>query len=103
QVVRLTKGDAASRQIICHIGRGVPFREAYNLVGQVVRQCLATHKLLKDLTLTEWQQLHPAFEADIYEAIAPHQVVAARNSFGGTGFDQVRQALSAVRKRLTTE
>ena len=83
--------------------RGVPFREAYNLVGQVVRQCLAANKLLKDLTLAEWQQLHPAFEADIYEALAPHQVVAARNSFGGTGFDQVRQALSAARQRLATD
>lgn len=78
--------------------KGVPFREAYNLVGQVVRQCLSVNKLLKDLTLKEWQALHPAFEADIYAAIAPQQVVAARNSQGGTGFDQVRQALVQARK-----
>ncbi|MCU0537721.1 MAG: argininosuccinate lyase, partial [Hydrococcus sp. Prado102] len=65
--------------------RGVPFREAYNLVGKVVKTSLAAGKLLKDLSLEEWQQLHPAFEEDIYEAIAPVQVVAARNSFGGTG------------------
>ncbi|MGH2414038.1 MAG: argininosuccinate lyase, partial [Microcystaceae cyanobacterium] len=62
--------------------RGVPFREAYNLVGKVVKTSLAAGKLLKDLTLEEWQQLHPAFEADIYHAIAPKQVVAARNSYG---------------------
>jgi argininosuccinate lyase len=81
--------------------KGVPFREAYNLVGQVVRTCLAADKLLKDLTLTEWQALHPAFEADIYTAIAPRQVVAARNSFGGTGFDQLAQAIAIVQARLT--
>jgi len=80
--------------------RGVPFREAYNLVGKVVRTSLAAGKLLKDLTLPEWQALHPAFEADIYDAIAPRQVVAARNSEGGTGFDQVRQALQQARSRL---
>jgi len=80
--------------------KGVPFREAYSLVGRVVRQCLSLNKLLKDLTLEEWQALHPAFEADIYDAIAPYQVVAARNSFGGTGFAQVRQALAEARKRL---
>ncbi|HEY9887269.1 MAG TPA: argininosuccinate lyase [Candidatus Obscuribacterales bacterium] len=80
--------------------KGVPFREAYNLVGQVVRQCLASHKLLKDLTLDEWQALHPAFAADIYQAIAPQQVVAARNSYGGTGFEQVRQAIAAAKNRL---
>ncbi|MGI0491183.1 argininosuccinate lyase [Alkalinema pantanalense CENA528] len=80
--------------------KGVPFREAYNLVGKVVRTCLAANKLLKDLTLAEWQELHPAFEQDIYDAIAPQQVVAARNSFGGTGFEQVRQAISTVQQRL---
>ena len=79
--------------------RGVPFREAYNLVGKVVKTCIAANKLLKDLTLEEWQALHPAFAADIYEAIAPKQVVAARNSYGGTGFEQVRQALQAARSR----
>jgi argininosuccinate lyase len=73
--------------------RGIPFREAYNLVGKVVKTCIAAGKLLKDLSLEEWKQLHPAFEADIYQAIAPQQVVAARNSYGGTGFEQVRQQL----------
>lgn len=80
--------------------KGVPFREAYNLVGKVVRTCLQSDKLLKDLSLEEWQALHPAFEDDIYQAIAPTQVVAARNSYGGTGFDQVRLALQEARDRL---
>lgn len=81
--------------------KGVPFREAYNLVGKVVKTSLAAGKLLKDLTLDEWQTIHPAFEPDIYEAIAPRQVVAARNSYGGTGFDQVRQALASAKTRLS--
>ena len=81
--------------------KGVPFREAYNLVGKVVRTCLSQQKLLKDLSLAEWQDLHPQFEADIYEAIAPRQVVSARNSYGGTGFEQVRQALSRLKERVS--
>jgi len=80
--------------------KGVPFREAYNLVGKVVKTSLAQGKLLKDLTLDEWKGLHPAFEADIYAAIAPAQVVAARNSYGGTGFEQVRQALQTAKTRI---
>lgn len=80
--------------------KGVPFREAYNLVGKVVKTSLAAGKLLKDLTLAEWQTIHPAFAEDIYHAITPRQVVAARNSYGGTGFDQVRQALIAASDRL---
>ncbi|NEP54836.1 MAG: argininosuccinate lyase, partial [Moorea sp. SIO3C2] len=74
--------------------KGVPFRDAYNLVGTVVKTSLAAGKLLKDLTLEEWQAIHPVFAEDIYEAIAPQQVVAARNSLGGTGFTQVKQALA---------
>ncbi|MEA5564055.1 argininosuccinate lyase [Anabaena sp. UHCC 0399] len=81
--------------------RGVPFREAYNLVGKVVKTSIAAGKLLKDLTLEEWQQLHPAFASDIYTAISPHTVVAARNSYGGTGFDQVNKALLAARSQIS--
>ncbi|MEH1812647.1 MAG: argininosuccinate lyase [Nostoc sp.] len=80
--------------------RGVPFREAYNLVGKVVKTSIAAGKLLKDLKLEEWQQLHPAFAPDIYEAISPRQVVAARNSYGGTGFVQVNKALTAARAQI---
>jgi argininosuccinate lyase len=80
--------------------KGVPFREAYNMVGKVVKRCLAEGKLLKDLTLEEWKDLHPQFESDIYAAITPRQVVAARNSFGGTGFEQVQQAIDRARSLL---
>ncbi|MBV8883067.1 MAG: argininosuccinate lyase [Chroococcidiopsidaceae cyanobacterium CP_BM_RX_35] len=80
--------------------RGVPFREAYNLVGQVVKTCLASGKLLKDLNIEEWKALHPAFESDIYQAIAPQQVVAARNSYGGTGFEQVRRAILTAKSQI---
>ena len=80
--------------------KGVPFREAYNLVGKVVKSSLAIGKLLKDLSLEEWKALHPAFETDIYDAIAPRQVVAARNSYGGTGFEQVRQAIASAKAEI---
>jgi argininosuccinate lyase len=80
--------------------KGVPFREAYNLVGKVVKTSLEAGKLLRELTLDEWRSLHPAFDEDIYEAIAPQQVVSARNSYGGTGFDQVRQALQRAHQMI---
>ncbi|MFB8791418.1 MAG: argininosuccinate lyase [Potamolinea sp.] len=83
--------------------KGVPFREAYNLVGKVVKTSLAAGKLLKDLSLQEWQELHPAIQGDIYQAIAPVQVVAARNSYGGTGFEQVRLALKKAEERIIAQ
>jgi argininosuccinate lyase len=82
------------------VTKNVPFREAYNMVGPVVKTCLQANKLLKDLTLAEWQAIHPAFEMDIYQAIEPRQVVAARNSYGGTGFEQVKMAIDRSRQIL---
>lgn len=82
--------------------KGVPFREAYNLVGKAVKNSITAGKLLKDLTIEEWKKLHPWFAEDIYEAISPHQVVSARNSHGGTGFIQVKQAIIKIRQQLAT-
>ena len=82
------------------VARDVPFREAYQLVGRLVKLCLEEGILLRDLPLNRWQQLHPGFEQDIYEAIAPRQVVAARLSEGGTGFAQVEKQLQRWRPVL---
>jgi argininosuccinate lyase len=82
------------------VARGVPFREAYQLVGALVKHCLAEGVLLCDLPLARWQQIHGAFAADIFEAITPRQVVAARRSEGGTGFEQVRRQLERAQRRL---
>jgi len=84
------------------VARGVPFREAYQLVGGLIKTAVAEGVLLLDLPLERWQQLHPAFADDVFAAIAPRQVVAARRSEGGTGFAQVRQQLQQMRDRLGT-
>ncbi|NJK35184.1 MAG: argininosuccinate lyase [Oscillatoriales cyanobacterium SM2_2_1] len=80
--------------------KGVPFREAYNLVGKLVKTCVQEGILLAELPLERWQELHPLIEADIFAAIAPETVVAARNSYGGTGFAQVRQQLAHAHDRI---
>ncbi|MFM7285288.1 MAG: argininosuccinate lyase [Cyanobium sp.] len=84
------------------VARGVPFREAYQLVGGLVKSCLAEGVLLRQLPLERWQRLHPAFEADIFAAIEPRQVVAARRSEGGTGFAGVRAQLQVQRSRFSS-
>ncbi len=81
------------------VRKGMPFRSAHDIVGAIVRTCLAEHILLKDLPLERWQAFDPLFEADIYAAIDPRQVVAVRTSLGGTGFETVRQALEKAQAR----
>ena len=82
------------------VARGVPFREAYQLVGAVVRRCLEQGCLLRELSLEQWKELHPAFEGDLHEALAPRAVVSARRSEGGTGFDRVHEQLMLWQERL---
>ena len=82
------------------VARGVPFREAYQLVGAVVRRCLDRGCLLRELSLEEWKDLHPAFEADLHDALAPRAVVSARRSEGGTGFDRVQKQITLWQERL---
>jgi argininosuccinate lyase len=84
------------------VARGVPFREAYQLVGGLVKSCVAEGVLLRDLPLERWQQLHPAFDEQIHAAIDPRQVVAARRSEGGTGFAEVQAQLQVQRGRLSS-
>ena len=82
------------------VRKGVPFRAAYQLVGKIVKTCLSESLLLKDIPLERWQQFDLAFDVDIYDAIAPEQVVSARISAGGTGFDAVRSALTMAKASL---
>lgn len=82
------------------VARGVPFREAYQLVGAVVRRCLDQGCLLRELSLEAWKELHPAFEADLHDALVPRAVVAARRSEGGTGFERVAEQLQLWQQRL---
>jgi len=80
--------------------KGVPFREAYQLVGRLVKHCLKEGILLKDLSLESWQQFHPSVSEDIYTKISPKNVVSSRTSEGGTGFDRVNDQLKIWRDKL---
>ena len=80
--------------------KGVPFREAYQLVGKLVKTCTSEGILLKDLSVERWKTFHPQFESDIVEAIAPAQVVKVRNSYGGTGIEQVKIQVEAAKKLI---
>ena len=82
------------------VSKNIPFREAYQIVGRIVRVCINKEILLKDLTLNEWKEIHSAFEQDIFEKLIPANVVAARISEGGTGFNRVKEELEKWRNDL---
>lgn len=84
------------------VAKGLPFREAHAVVGQLVLQCIREQKVLRDLTLSQFQEASAHFAEDTYEVLDPENVVAKRNSQGGTGFAQVREQIAHAEKTLQT-
>ncbi|WP_420768824.1 argininosuccinate lyase [Parageobacillus thermoglucosidasius] len=82
--------------------KGVPFREAHEIVGKLVLTCIERGVFLADLPLEVYKEASPLFEADIYEALKPYTAVNRRNSAGGTGFAEVRKALEKAKKIINT-
>ncbi|WP_163971405.1 argininosuccinate lyase [Oceanobacillus halotolerans] len=82
------------------VTKGMPFREAHAVIGKIVLYGIDHHKFLLDLSLEEYKQFSPLFQEDIYEVLAPEQVVANRNSYGGTSQTEVQKQLSLAEDLL---
>jgi argininosuccinate lyase len=80
--------------------KGVPFRDAHGIVGQIVRMAIETKRGLEELRLDELQSFAPQFERDVHRWLRVDTAVARRNLPGGTAPPQVRKQLKAARKRL---
>lgn len=78
------------------VAKGVPFREAHRLVGQLVQRCVATGRDLSTLPLDEYRAVSPLFDEDARQ-IDARASVAARDVPGGTAPNQVAEALRAAR------
>ncbi|GIP35627.1 argininosuccinate lyase [Paenibacillus sp. J2TS4] len=76
------------------VGKGIPFRQAHEIIGKTVLYCIQNKKYLLDLSMDEFKQFSELFDDQIYEVLQPEQVVNARNVYGGTASGQVTQAIS---------
>ncbi len=82
------------------VAKEIPFREAYQLVGRIVKSCLEEGILLRNIPLERWKEFNILFEEDIYEKLLPSSVVESRLSYGGTGFARVQEQLILWREKL---
>jgi argininosuccinate lyase len=80
--------------------RGVPFRKAHEIVGELVLYCEKHNKGLEDLTLKEFKQASSMFRDDIVGELDPEAIARARTTYGGTGHDAVRQQLREASRTL---
>ncbi|WP_394497364.1 argininosuccinate lyase [Shewanella sp. ENK2] len=77
------------------VAKGMPFREAHHVVGEVVVAAIAKQTPLEDLVISELQQFSPIISDDVYECLTIESCLEKREALGGTSLAQVKQALAA--------
>ena len=82
------------------VGKGVPFRDAHSIVGQLVLYCIDKNIALDDMSLEEFKAISPVFENDVYDAIAISTCVNKRNTIGAPGPEVMKRTVAAYRDYL---
>ena len=82
------------------VNHGVPFRDAHGIVGQLVLYCIQKGIALDDMELSEFQEISPVFEEDIYEAIRMDTCVNKRVTTGAPGKAAMEEAIESYKKYL---
>ena len=80
--------------------KGMPFREAYKLTGELVAFCIENKLTLESLTLEQYKSFTELFEADIFNAIDLDVCVSKRISYGGTAPESVKSQVAEMRRQL---
>ena len=83
------------------VRKGIPFRDAHEIVGKAVAYGIETGKDLSEMTLDELKQFSGEITADVFDVLTLEGSVAARDHIGGTAPDQVRAAAGRARQKLS--
>ena len=70
------------------VRKGLPFRQAHEVVGKCVAYAIMNDKFLPEITLEEYKEFSNLFEEDLLVALEPYNCVAARKSYGGPAFTE---------------
>jgi len=82
------------------VSKGLPFREAHEIVGRIVRHCIKHNKRLPELTLEEFQSFSSLFQHDILKQLTLQSIVSRRSHGGGTAPSRVKAALRSARRMI---
>ena len=82
------------------VKKGMPFRSAYKISGQLVARCIQERTVLEDLPLAVYKEYSDLFEMDLYDDIDLLNCVQKRISQGGTSVASVQQQITYVKERI---
>jgi argininosuccinate lyase len=84
------------------VARGMPFREAHEVVGALVRRLVEERRSFADLSIEEWRAHSPLFDRDVAAAITPAASVAKKRTPQSTHPDSVKESLRAMTRWLAS-
>ncbi len=82
------------------VKKGLPFRQAHEVVGKAVARCIEHGAELHELDMDELRKLHELIDEDVLEVLSVEGSVRSRNCTGGTGHEVVKEALSEAKSWL---
>ena len=82
------------------VKKGLPFREAYRIVGRLVHMCLKTGEILDTLPLKDFRSVSGLFDADVYQALELRTCVGGRRVYGGPAPGAVRVQIDHIKDFL---
>ena len=82
------------------VRKGIPFRQAHDLVGKLLKEAERQGKIWTELPLAELKNISPAFDSDFSTVLSVDAAIAAKNVSGGTAPESVRKAISDLEERL---
>ena len=96
------KGDFSTATELADylVRKGLSFREAHKIVGEIVLYCINNKKNLSQLNLKEFKLFHKIFEEKVTELLNPHAAANAKTSYGGTSLKRVKGSIQKARKLL---
>lgn len=82
------------------VTKGVAFRDAHFIVGNIVKHCIESGKTLEDLSLEEYKRFCEKIQEDVYQFIKIETCVNRRKSYGGTSLESVRKQIDILKEFL---
>lgn len=79
------------------VKKGMPFREAYMIVGRLVNMCIRSGENLETLTLRDFRAISDLFDSDVYEALELRHCVHERKVYGGPSKDDVTRQIQYIK------
>ncbi len=94
------KGDFSNATEVADylVKKGLAFREAHQVVGEIVLYCIEQKKNIEQLRLKEFQNFQHLFEKDVLNILSPEDVVNSKKSYGGTSMHRVKKAIIEAEK-----